>query len=169
MIRKYKNHTPQIDSTCFIADGSAVIGKVKIGKNSSIWYNAVLRGDIAAIVIGENTNIQDASVLHCINDVDVKVGSGVTVGHNAILHSCTIGDNTLIGMGSIILDRVVIGKNCIIGAGSVVTPYTEIPDRSLVLGSPGKIKRQLSDEDIEHIKLNAEVYINLANDYKSNI
>jgi len=165
MVEKFKDFTPQIDGTCFIAPGSAVIGDVVIGRNSSVWHNAVIRGDMARIVIGQNTNIQDNCVLHCIDGVELVIGDNVTVGHGAILHSCSIGDNSLIGMGAIVLDGVKIGRNCLIGAGAVVTPNTVIPDGSLVLGSPAKIKRELTEEEIRNIRANAEEYVHIAGEY----
>lgn len=167
MIYKYKENTPHIDTTCFIAPGCSVIGKVSIGKDSSVWYNAVIRGDMASIIIGENTNIQDGSVLHCVKDVDTVVGSNVTVGHGAILHSCTVGDGSLIGMGSIVLDGVKIGTNCVIGAGTLLTPRTVIPDNSLVVGNPGKVKRQLTEGQIEYIRSASKEYVGLAMDMKT--
>ena len=165
MIQKYKEYLPEIDDTCYIAPGGMVIGRVSIGRNSSVWHNAVLRGDIDKITVGENSNIQDGAVLHCVSNVETRVGDNVTVGHGAILHSCAVGDCSLIGMGSIILDGAVIGRNCLIGAGAVVTPNTEIPDGSMVLGSPAKVRRQLTEEEILHIKRNAEEYVRLAKEY----
>lgn len=164
-IQSYKNNTPEIDSTCYIAPGSSVIGSVIIGENSSVWHNAVIRGDIERIIIGKSTNIQDCCILHCKSGIELIVGDYVTVGHGAILHSCSIGDNSLIGMGAIILDGAKIGKNCLIGAGTVVTPNTTVPDNSLVLGNPGRVKRRLTNEHINSIKKNAEEYILLANEY----
>lgn len=166
MIEKYKGYTPDIDETCYIAPGCAVVGNVKIGRNSSVWYNAVLRGDVERIVIGENSNIQDGCVLHCVHNVETVVGNNVTVGHKAILHSCTVGDRSLIGMGAIVLDGVKIGKNCLIGAGALVTPNTVIPDGSLFIGSPGKVKRQLTEGEIAHMGKGADEYIRLSKEYK---
>ena len=123
-----------------------------IGKDSSVWYNAVIRADTDRIMIGEATNIQDNCVLHVDAGHPLTVGNGVTVGHSAILHGCTIGDNTLIGMGSIILNDAVIGKDCIIGAGTLVTQKKNIPDGSLVYGNPAKVVRALTEEEMEQIK-----------------
>lgn len=167
MIQKYKDSLPDVHESCYLAPGSMVIGKVRIGKNSSVWHNAIIRGDVAGITIGENTNIQDGSVIHCRHNMDTSIGSNVTVGHGAILHSCVIGDNCLVGMGAIVLDGAVIGRGSLIAAGAVVTPNTEIPEGSLVLGSPAKVKRQLSRDEIEGIEKNAREYVMLANDYKS--
>ncbi len=167
MIQKFKNHMPQIHTTCFIAPGSAIIGNVKMGEYSSVWHNAVIRGDIEAIIIGENTNVQDGCLLHCIHNTELRIGNNVSVGHGAILHSCTIGDCSLIGMGAVVLDGVKIGRNCLIGAGTVVTPNTVIPDNSLVLGSPGKVKRELTEQEIENLLKNAQEYISLSEEYKA--
>ena len=166
MIRDFNNITPKIHETAFVAPNSTVIGDVVLGANSTIWYNAVLRGDIDSIVVGDNTNIQEGCILHCKKGADVKIGSHVTVGHGAILHSCHIGNNTLIGMGAIVLDDSQIGNNCLIAAGSVVTSRTKIPDGSLIAGSPAEIKRVLTEQEILDIKSNANEYINLLKYYK---
>ena len=122
----------------FIAESASVIGSVRIGKNASVWFGAVVRADDGAIVIGENSNIQDCAVLHCEKGNDLVIGRGVTVAHKAMLHGCTVGDDSLIGMGAIVLNGAVIGKNCLVGAGALVLEGTVIPDNSLVLGSPAK-------------------------------
>ncbi|MCR4672725.1 MAG: gamma carbonic anhydrase family protein [Lachnospiraceae bacterium] len=142
---KYQHSTDKVK----IFPGAVVVGDVKIGEGSSVWYNAVVRGDENPIVIGKNTNVQDCAVIHCNEVYPTIIGDGVTIGHAAIVHSATIGDNTLIGMGAIILNGAVIGKDCLIGAGALVTGKTVIPDGSLVLGSPAKVKRQLTEEEIE--------------------
>lgn len=165
MIRNYKDFSPEIDPACFIAEGAAVIGDVKIGRHSSVWFNTVIRGDMAPIIIGERTNIQDGSVLHCTHNIKIEIGNNVTVGHGVILHSCSVGDNSLIGMGTTVLDGTCIGKNCIVGAGSLITPNTVIPDGSLVLGSPAKVKRPLTQEEIDSISVNAAAYLSLVRDY----
>ncbi len=166
MISDFNNITPKIHETAFVAPNSTVIGDVELGESTTVWYNAVLRGDIDRIEIGDNTNIQEGCILHCKKGVEIKVGSHVTLGHGAILHSCRVGDNTLIGMGAIVLDDSVIGNNCLVAAGSVVTPRTLIPDGSLIAGSPAVVKRALSQQEIEEIKLNANEYINLLKYYK---
>lgn len=166
MIERYKEFIPQIHESCYIAPNASVIGEVTIGENSSIWFNTTIRGDVDGIIIGKSTNIQDNSVIHCKSGIETIIGNNVTVGHGVILHSCSIGDNCLIGMGAILLDGVKIGSNCLIGAGTLLTPNTEIPDGSLVLGSPGKVKRPLNEDEIEHIINNAKAYIEHANDYK---
>lgn len=142
-----------------ILPGGRVSGNVTMGHGCSVWYNAVVRGDEAPITIGENTNIQDNATLHTSYGHPLHVGSGVTVGHNAILHSCTVGDNTLIGMGAIVLDDAVIGRACIIGAGALVTKGTVVPDGSMALGSPARVKRALTPEEIEGNRQNALAYV----------
>lgn len=166
MIRDFNNITPRIDATAFVAPNSTVIGDVVLGENTTVWYNAVLRGDIDRIVVGDNTNIQEGCIIHCKKGADVRIGSHVTVGHGAILHSCHIGNNTLIGMGAIVLDDSVVGNNCLVAAGSVVTPRTKIPDGSLIAGSPAVVKRVLTEQEIEDIRNNAKEYISLLKYYK---
>jgi len=148
----------------FISETASIIGDVKIGKNCSIWYNAVLRGDGESIVIGDNTNIQDGVVLH--GDYITKIGNNVTVGHKALVHGATIGDNTLIGMGAIVLDNAIIGANSIVAAGSVVTSGKKFPDGVLLMGIPAKVVRELTLEDIEENKSSAKWYVDTANGYK---
>ena len=150
-----------IDDSVFIAEGATV------GKDSSIWFNAVLRGDEDRIAVGEGSNIQDNCVIHCGQGYSTIVGNGVTVGHLALLHGCTIGDNTLIGMHSTIMNGAVIGKNCVIGAGSLVTTGTVIPDNSVALGSPAKVIRSIKSEEIEYNKFDAEFYRKQAAAYKN--
>jgi len=166
MIKGIKGIEPNIHEDAFVADTAAVIGNVNIGKGSSIWYGAVLRGDIENITIGEFTNVQDNSVIHTETGIPTKVGNYTVIGHNAIVHGCTIGNNCLIGMGAIILNRAVIGDNCIIGAGALVPEGKVIPPNSLVLGVPGKVVREVTDEEIESIKRNAMRYNEL---YKKHI
>lgn len=158
--------TPQIAKNVFIAEGAIIRGNVTIQEHSSVWFHAVVRAETANIFIGKNTNIQDNCTLHVDTGADIHIGDQVTVGHGAIVHGCTIGDNTLIGMGAIILNHAVIGKNCIIGAGTLITQNTVIPDNSLVMGSPGKVKRVLTTEEIEDISRNAAHYVEEAEQYK---
>lgn len=167
MIYSFKGISPDIQSSCFVADSADIIGNVKIGENSSIWFGAVVRGDTNNISIGKETNIQDNCIIHVNrDDGPVSIGNGVTVGHGAILHGCTIKDNTLIGMGSVILDNAVIGENTIIGAGSLITGGKEIPDGVLCLGSPGRVIRKLTDKEIESIKKDAEHYVEVSREFK---
>lgn len=148
-----------IESSVFIAEGARVIGDVKIGRYSSIWYNAVVRADSTCIRIGESTNIQDLSCLHVdLQDV-LDIGDNVTVGHGAIVHSCTVGNNVIIGMGAIILNGAKVGNNCIIGAGALVTENAVIPDGTLAFGSPARVIRQLTEEEKTQILENARLYV----------
>lgn len=165
MIRKFQGISPKIGKSVFIAESADIIGNVEIGENSSIWYNTVLRGDGDLLKVGSNTNIQDGTVVHVDDDIKTTIGDFVTIGHSAIIHSCDIDDNVLIGMGAIILSNVKINKNVIIGAGSLIPPGKEIPSNSLVIGSPGKVVRQLSDKEIENIKESAKHYVSLASKY----
>ena len=142
----------------WVAPNATIIGNVTLEKNSSVWFNAVLRGDIENICIGEGSNVQDGSVLHTDPGYPLKIGKDVTIGHLVMLHGCTIGDNSLIGIGAVILNGAKIGKNCIIGANALVTENKVIPDNSLVMGSPGKIARQVSDAEAKSITENAIHY-----------
>ena len=166
MIYDLKKNVPEISSDSWVAPNAIIIGKVKLEKNSSIWFNAVLRGDIEKIVIGENSNIQDGSVLHTDPGCPLTVGKGVTVGHMVMLHGCEIFDDTLIGIGSTILNKAKIGKNCIIGANTLITENKVIPDNSLVLGSPGKVIRKVTDDEIKVICENAKHYVKNSKRYK---
>lgn len=147
-----------IHDTVFLAPGSQVVGDVVIGKNSSVWYNAVIRADVNPVRIGENTNVQDNAVLHVGHDAPLTIGDNVTIGHGAIVHGCTVGDNVLIGMGAIILDKAVIGKNCIIGAGALVTQNKQIPEGYMVFGNPAKVIRPLTEDEKKSIAISANNY-----------
>ncbi len=166
MIYDLEKNVPEISANSWVAPNAIIIGKVKLEKNSSIWFNAVLRGDIEKIVIGEDSNIQDGSVLHTDPGCPLTVGKGVTVGHMVMLHGCEISDDTLIGIGSTILNKAKIGKNCIIGANTLVTENKTIPDNSLVLGSPGKVIRKVTDDEIKVIRENAKHYVKNSKRYK---
>ena len=159
MIYNFENKTLKSEKNNWIAPNATVIGDVILKKNSSVWFNAVLRGDIESITIGEGSNIQDGSVLHTDIGYPLTVGSGVTVGHMVTLHGCSIADDSLIGIGSTVLNNAKIGKNCIVGAKTLITENKIIPDNSLIIGSPGKIIRRISDDEIKHIKKNAKRYI----------
>ena len=158
-IEDFAEFSPKIHPSAFIAASADVIGRVTLHENTSIWYQATLRGDINDIVIGPNSNIQDNAVVHLADDYGCYVGEFVTVGHSAIIHACTIKDEVLIGMGSIILDGAVIGERSIIGAGAVVTGGTIIPPGSMVLGTPGKVVKTLSLDEQSKIKYWAEKYV----------
>ncbi|MDD6436025.1 MAG: gamma carbonic anhydrase family protein [Clostridiales bacterium] len=146
----------------WIADGATVIGDVTLGKDVSVWFGAVLRGDDGKIVVGDGTNIQDNCVLH----EETTIGKNCTIGHNAIVHGCTVGDNTLIGMGAIVLNGAVIGNNCIVGAGALVTGKTVLPDNSMILGSPAKVIKPMSEEAIKANEISAQHYIKLSKLYR---
>ena len=166
MIYDFEKNVPEVNPDAWVASNATLIGKIKLEKNSSIWFNAVLRGDIELITIGENSNIQDGSVLHTDPGYKLNVGKGVRVGHMVMLHGCQIGDDTLIGIGSIILNNAKIGKNCIIGANSLITENKIIPDNSLVVGSPGRVLRKVTDEEIKLIHENAQHYVEGSKKYK---
>ncbi len=150
---------PQVPSAGWIAPDAQVIGNVRMGEDASIWFGAVVRGDNEPIVIGARSNIQDASVLHSDPGSPLTIGEGVTVGHKVVLHGCTIGDNSLIGIGSVILNRAVIGRDSIVGAGSLVPEGKVYPDGVLVLGSPARVVRELTPEQIERLQASAEHYV----------
>lgn len=157
---------PQIDPSAFIHESAEVIGKVIIGKNVSVWPNAVIRGDMEEIIIGEGTNIQDNTVIHTDFGTPTILGRGISVGHSVIIHSCTVKDNCLVGMGAILLDGVIIEEECLIGAGALVSPGKTIPRGSLVIGVPAKVRRTLEAEEINHIAKNAEDYLKLAESHR---
>jgi carbonic anhydrase/acetyltransferase-like protein (isoleucine patch superfamily) len=169
-IRHFENKQPDIDTTTFVDDTALVLGDVQIGKNSSIWPLTAIRGDVNTIQIGDNTNIQDNSVLHVTHDgpynpggFDLKIGNNVTVGHRVILHGCQVGDSCLIGMGATIMDGAVIEANTLIGAGSLVTPNKHLESGYLWIGSPVRKVRKLTDEEIESIEYSAQHYVKLKN------
>ena len=157
-----------IDKTVFIADGARVLGDVEIGKNSSVWFNAVIRADSNSIKIGERSNVQDNAVIHTSRDFGVRIGDNVTIGHGAIVHGCTVKNNVMIGMGAIVLNGAIVEENCIIGAGALVTQGKVIPAGSLVFGNPAKIVRNLTDQEISSITDNAASYVKEAEQYKNN-
>ena len=158
---------PTLHPSAFVAPNATVLGDVTLGANSSVLYGAVLRADVNSIDIGMGSNIQDGCIIHVDPPYPVVIGNGCTVGHGAILHGCAVGDNSLIGMGAIVLNGAQIGKNCIIGAGALVTQNTVIPDGSLVIGSPAKVKRSLTPEEIEGNRQTAENYIAEITEYKN--
>jgi carbonic anhydrase/acetyltransferase-like protein (isoleucine patch superfamily) len=165
MLYRYKEFSPKIAENCFIAPSADVIGEVEIDSGSSIWFNASLRGDLSGIKIGKNTNIQDNCVLHTSKKDPVEIGDNVVIAHNSIVHGARVESNTMIAMGAVLLNGVNIGKNCIVGAGSVVMEGTEIPDNSIVLGTPAKVVKEVSQEHIARIKRNVQEYQELNNEY----
>lgn len=159
MIYKLGDKEPKINGKVYIAESADVIGDVELSDGVNIWFGAVLRGDIEKIIIGKNSNIQDNVTVHTDLGIPCVIGENVTVGHNVIIHSCSVGDNTIVGMGSTVLNRTKIGKNCMVGANSLVTHSIPTEDGVLILGSPAKIVRKLSEEEIKHLKDNADHYV----------
>ncbi|MBC7604515.1 MAG: gamma carbonic anhydrase family protein [Ramlibacter sp.] len=157
---------PQLGAGAWVADSAEVIGNVTLGENASVWFGTVIRGDTDQITIGRGTNIQDQSMLHADIGVPLTLGDNVTVGHQVMLHGCTIGDGTLVGIQSVILNHAKIGKNCIVGAGSIVTEGKEFPDNSLIVGSPAKAVRALTDEQVKLLSHLAEHYVENAKRYQ---
>jgi len=160
---------PEVAESAWIADSAQVMGRVSIGPDASVWFGTVVRGDTESITIGEGSNIQDASVLHADMGKPLVVGRNVTVGHQVMLHGCTIGDESLIGIGAVVLNGARIGKNCLVGAGSLVTEGKEFPDGSMIIGSPAKAIRQLSPEQIEGLRQSAKHYIDNARRFKAGL
>ena len=167
MIYDFKNNVPSLHKESWVASNAVLIGKVILKKDANVWFNVVLRGDIEPITIGEGSNVQDGSVFHTDPGCPLTLGKNVTVGHMVTLHGCEIADDTLIGIGSTILNKTKIGKNCIIGANTLIAENKVIPDRSLVLGSPGKIIRLVTEEEIKEIKENAKHYVENYKNYKT--
>ena len=159
-IYKLGTLTPELDPQSWVAPNAAVIGQVVMKKNASVWWNCTVRGDTDRIIIGENTNIQDGSIVHTNRGIVVTLGDHVTVGHGVILHGCTIGDRCLIGMGATILNHVQIGRHCIVGAHSLLPEGKVYPERSLILGAPAKVVRELSDDEVARLADSAERYVN---------
>ena len=153
----------------WVAPNAVVIGDVSLKKNASVWFGSVLRGDNDPIILGENSNIQDNSVCHTDDGMPLIIGDNVTVGHKVILHSCTVGDNSLIGMGSTVLNKAKIGNNCLVGANALVTEGKEFPDNSLIVGSPAKVKRELTDMEKKIIELSALHYVENMKRYKKDL
>ena len=159
MIFGLEGRVLQTEGDYFIAETAVVIGSVRLKHEASVWWGAVLRGDFDSITVGERTNVQDNAVVHMDEGYPVTLGNQVTVGHKAVLHGCTVGDNSLIGIGAVVLNGVVIGNDCLIGSDALITEGKVIPDRSLVLGSPGKVVRELTDEEVEEITGFSELYV----------
>lgn len=153
----------------FIADNASVIGSVRLGNQASVWFNCVLRGDNDWLTVGARSNIQDSSVLHTDEGIELVIGEGVTVGHKVMLHGCSVGDNSLIGIGSSVLNGAKIGSNCLVGAHALVTENKEFPDGSLILGAPAKVVRKLTEEEIAHIRWSADVYVENASRFLSDL
>ena len=166
MIRTYQGIKPTIPNSCFIEDTGIVIGDVVMGEACSVWFHAVIRGDVHYIRIGNRTNVQDLCMLHVTHDTHpLIIGNEVTVGHNVVLHGCTIKDRVLVGMGAIIMDGAVIGEDSVVGAGALVVEGTVVPPKSLILGSPARIRRSVTDDELAWIKESAENYVRYAQTY----
>ena len=163
MNKDFNGYRPSVNPAAYVSPQALLIGKVTLASQSSVWPGAVLRGDIEDIIIGKMSNVQDGSLMHTSPELPVLIGEAVTIGHGAVLHGCRIGDRCLIGMGAVVLDGAIIGAGC------VVPENTHIPDRSMVLGVPGKIVRAITDEEVENIKENAREYWRLAEVYKQNV
>lgn len=169
MIYSLGDLTVSQHDSVFIAPGAHVVGDVELQENSSVWFNAVIRGDCDKITVGKNSNIQDGSVLHTDEGVPLTIGEGVTVGHKVMLHGCTIGDYSLIGINAVVLNGAKIGKHCVIGANALITEGMEIPDGSLVVGSPGKVIKSLSDKQRAQLELSAAHYVQNAQRFKTQL
>ncbi len=168
MIAPFRGTSPRIDPTVFLAAGAVVIGDVVIGAESSLWFHAVVRGDVYPIRIGRRTNVQDHATVHVLSGrAATTIGDDVTIGHGAIVHGCTIGNRTLVGMGAIVLDGVVVGDECLIGAGALLTPGTRIESGQLVVGSPAKAARALSDDERAALVTSAVNYAAVAAEYRA--
>lgn len=161
-LAKFLGRTPQVSESAFVANSATLVGDVRLGKDSSVFYGAVLRGDIETITIGESSNVQDGCIVHLADDLGAHVGAWCTIGHAAIIHACTIGDECLVGMQAVVLDGAEIGDQCLIGAGSLVTQRTKIPPRSLVLGSPAKVVRPLKENELASLRESAAKYVAVA-------
>lgn len=158
MLHAFQGIRPRIAGGAYVAPGAQIIGSVSLAPESSVWFNAVLRGDTEPITIGKGSNIQDGAVVHCDPAFPVSVGDGVTVGHACIIHGCTIGDNCLIGMGSVILNGAKIGPDCLVGAGSLVTEGKDFPTGSVIMGRPAQVVRQVGERELAMIRRGAETY-----------
>ncbi|UQZ32391.1 gamma carbonic anhydrase family protein [Paenibacillus sp. PK3_47] len=161
----YRNYIPQLDDTVYVAEGAKLVGDVRVGMYSSIWFNAVLRGDLAPVIIGERCNIQDGVVGHVADGVPLILADDISVGHSAIIHGCSVGRGTLIGMGAIVLNGAEIGEYALIGAGSVVTENKVIPPYTLSMGTPAKVVRELTEQDLQRMARTSESYVLKAKEY----
>jgi len=168
-IFKIGTHTPDVDASAYVTDSASVIGNVHLAANTSIWFGAALRGDNELISIGEGSNVQECAVLHTDIGYPLVVGKNVTIGHQAMLHGCTVGDGSLIGIQAVVLDGAVIGKNCLVAAGALVTSGKEFPDNSLIMGSPAKAVRELTQDQINDIQRGVTTYIERAAYFKQQL
>ena len=168
-IYKIGDHTPEVDASAYVTDSASVIGKVHLAANTSIWFGAALRGDNELISIGEGSNVQECAVLHTDVGYPLHIGKNVTIGHQAMLHGCTVGDGSLIGIQAVVLDGAVIGKNCLVAAGALVTSGKVFPDNSLIMGSPAKAVKELTEQQISDIQAGVKTYIERATHFKQQL
>jgi carbonic anhydrase/acetyltransferase-like protein (isoleucine patch superfamily) len=161
----FKEHSPKIHSSCFIAPNATLIGQVELGENANVWLGCVLRGDINKIIVGKNTNIQDLSMVHVVESIPAIIGDNVTIGHSAVIHACTIGNGSLIGMQACILDGAEIGEESVVAAGSLVPPGKKFPPRSMIMGNPAKVVRELRPEEIQTYSNHYKTYVENSADF----
>jgi len=166
-IYRIGQHQPKIPASAYIADNAVIIGQVILGENVSIWSGAVLRGDNEPIVIGDDSNVQEGAIMHTDPGCPLTVGKSVTIGHQAMLHGCTIGDGALIGIQAVVLNKAVIGPGCLVGAGAIVTEGKEFPGGNLIIGAPAKIARELSTDNVARLRQSAESYVKRGKMYKT--
>ena len=169
MLYALENRVPQVAADAWVADSASVIGSVQLAAGSNVWFNCVLRGDNDDLIVGENSNVQDGSVLHTDPGIKLLIGRGCTIGHQVMLHGCTIGDNSLVGIQSVVLNRAVIGKNSMIGAGSLVPEGKQFPDGVLLMGSPAKVVRELTAPEIEMLQYVSQLYVKNAQRYRDKL
>jgi carbonic anhydrase/acetyltransferase-like protein (isoleucine patch superfamily) len=169
MLYTLDQRTPQIDPAAWVADNATVIGTVQLAAGASVWFNCVLRGDNDDLIVGENSNVQDGSVLHTDPGIKLTIGKGCTIGHQVMLHGCSIGDNSLVGIQSVVLNRAVIGKNSMVGAGSLVPEGKQFPDGVLLMGSPAKVVRELSPAEIQMLQAVSQLYVKNAQRFRSGL
>lgn len=167
MIAAFGERAPRIDDTAVVFEGAVVVGRVVLGAGSSVWFGAVVRGDVDDVTIGARSNVQDRAVIHVTTKrFETRIGDDVTIGHAAVLHGCTVHDRVLIGIGAIVLDGAEIGSDCMIGAGALVTPGTKIPPGHLAVGSPARVKRPLEQAELDHLRRSAANYVMLSAHYR---
>jgi carbonic anhydrase/acetyltransferase-like protein (isoleucine patch superfamily) len=169
MLYELGERRPHVHASCFVSDSAQVIGSVELEQDASVWFNVVLRGDNDLIAIGRESNVQDGSIIHTDSGIAVRIGRGVTIGHRVMLHGCEVGNYSLIGIGAIVLNHVKIGSHCLIGAGALLTERKTIPDRSLVIGAPGRVVRELSDDELRALEDSAAHYVQNARRYKQDL
>jgi carbonic anhydrase/acetyltransferase-like protein (isoleucine patch superfamily) len=166
---RFGGHLPRVDDSAFVADDATLVGRATIGAEASVWYGAVIRADGDAITLGARSNIQDGCVLHADPGFPLSVGTGVSVGHRAVLHGCTIEDDVLVGMGAVVLNGAVVGSGSLVAAGAVILEGTVIPPGSLVAGVPGKVRRELGEDELAGVRLNADGYVALSRAYAESV